>query len=78
MARPYDDRRWIQNPDGSFSRRLEEVPAEAPAQEQADDVSTTGAAADLAAELGVDLASVKGTGKNGKITKADVEKAANG
>lgn len=40
------------------------------------DITTTGAAADLAAELGVDLSEVEGTGVNGKITKADVEKAA--
>ena len=41
-----------------------------------EDISTTGAAAELAAELGVDLSTVKGTGKNGNITKADVQKAA--
>ena len=40
-----------------------------------EDISTTGAAAELAAELGVDLSSVEGTGKGGRITKADVEKA---
>ena len=40
------------------------------------DITTTGAAADLAAELGVDLSEVEGTGLHGKITKADVEKAA--
>jgi e3 binding domain len=42
-----------------------------------EDLSTTGAAAELAAELGIDLSTITGTGKNGKITKADVEAAAN-
>ena len=41
-----------------------------------EDLQTTGAAAELAAELGVDLSVVEGTGKDGRITKADVEKAA--
>lgn len=41
-----------------------------------EDISTTGAAAERAAELGVDLSTVEGTGKGGRITKADVEKAA--
>ncbi len=41
-----------------------------------EDLSTTGAAAELASELGVDLSQVKGTGKGGRITKADVEAAA--
>jgi pyruvate dehydrogenase E2 component (dihydrolipoamide acetyltransferase) len=41
-----------------------------------EDIETTGAAAELAAELGVDLSTVEGTGKGGRITKADVEKAA--
>lgn len=42
------------------------------------DIDTTGAAAELAHELGVDLSTVEGTGKGGRITKADVEKAASG
>ncbi len=37
------------------------------------DITTTGAAADLAQELGIDLSDVKGTGLHGKVTKADVE-----
>ena len=40
-----------------------------------EDIETTGAAAERAAELGVDLSTVTGTGKDGRITKADVEKA---
>lgn len=41
-----------------------------------EDIETTGAAAELAAELGVDLSTVEGSGKGGRITKADVEAAA--
>ncbi len=41
-----------------------------------EDLETTGAAAELASELGVDLSTVEGTGKGGRITKADVEAAA--
>ena len=77
MGRRYDDRRWVQNPDGSFSRIAQ---AGAAVEEKSDtyyeDITTTGAAAQLAEELGVDLSTVEGTGKNGKITKADVEAAA--
>jgi pyruvate/2-oxoglutarate dehydrogenase complex dihydrolipoamide acyltransferase (E2) component len=43
-----------------------------------EDISVTGAAAELAAELGVDISTVTGTGKDGNITKADVKKAADG
>jgi len=81
-GRRYDDRRWIQNPDGSFSRKetVEQAAAETPPQEPGEnyykDISTTGAAAELAKELGVDLSTVVGTGKGGRITKADVEAAA--
>lgn len=79
-GRKYDDRRWRQNPDGSFSRITqkpaeEEIPAEKP-ETYYKDITTTGAAAQLAEELGVDLSTVTGTGLHGKITKADVEAAA--
>ena len=43
-----------------------------------EDISVTGAAAELAAELGVDISTVEGTGKDGNITKADVQRAASG
>jgi len=80
LGRRYDDRRWIQNPDGSFSRK-EQVVKEVEAFEQSEnyykDISTTGAAAELALELGVDLSEIEGSGKGGRITKADVEAAAN-
>lgn len=64
------DKRWVQT--GSNS-------AGDPVYERGtyyEDIETTGAAAERAAELGVDLSTVTGTGKDGRITKADVEKAA--
>jgi len=77
MGRRYDDRRWVQNPDGSFSRIAQAGTAvEEKSESYYEDIATTGAAADLADELGVDLSEVKGTGKGGRITKADVEAAA--
>ena len=78
MPRTYDDRRWTLNPDGSFSRKItvEEPVAEEPNETYYKDIQTTGAAADLAQKLGVDLSEVEGTGLHGKITKADVQKAA--
>lgn len=39
------------------------------------DIDATDAAADLAAEHGLDLAKVEGTGAGGRITKGDVEAA---
>jgi pyruvate/2-oxoglutarate dehydrogenase complex dihydrolipoamide acyltransferase (E2) component len=39
-------------------------------------VDATNAARVLAAELGVDLASIEGTGEEGRIIKADVERVA--
>ena len=80
MPRTYDDRRWTLNPDGSYTRKIQvEEVAEAPAEEDNNyykDIDTTGAAAQLADELSVDLSQVTGTGKGGRITKADVEAAA--
>ena len=83
MPRTYDDRRWTLNPDGSFSRK---ITLEEPVLKEKDpepvednyyrDIETTGAAAQLADELSVDLSQVTGTGKGGRITKADVEAAA--
>ena len=39
----------------------------------AEELDATDSAVALAAELGVDLADVEGSGKDGRITKADVE-----
>lgn len=40
-----------------------------------DEVTTTKAAQDKADELGVDITTVKGTGKDGRITVSDIEAA---
>jgi pyruvate dehydrogenase E2 component (dihydrolipoamide acetyltransferase) len=61
----------------------EPVPATvaAPAQaktDSADRLVASPLAKRLAAELGVDISSVKGTGPNGRIVKADIEAAAGG
>lgn len=45
---------------------------------EANEIDATDAAIEAAAELGVDLASVSGSGVDGRITKADVEAAATG
>ena len=41
-----------------------------------DEIDATDAAKELAAEEDVDLASVEGTGSDGRITKGDVQEAA--
>lgn len=64
--------RWQQNHDGTWSRRL----AEYISTDVEEGIKATASAVELAAELGVDLSSVEGTGKDGKITKPDVEAAA--
>jgi len=78
VPRTYDDRRWTLNEDGTFTRKItpEEPVVEEKPETYYEDISTTGAAADLAHELGVDLSTVTGSGKGGRITKADVEAAA--
>ena len=55
MGRRYDDRRWIQNPDGSFTRISQVAKEEEQSENYYKDIDTTGAAAELAQELGVDL-----------------------
>ncbi len=53
-----------------------EAPAEAVAEApEAGELDITGAARELAEEHGIDLASVEGSGKDGRILKTDVQKA---
>ncbi len=52
-----------------------EVPAEAVAAPEAGELDITDAARELAEEHGIDLASVEGSGKDGRILKTDVQKA---
>ncbi len=54
---------------------VEEAPSEPEAPEDAPEPEATASAVKLAAELGIDLASVVGTGSGGRITKRDVEEA---
>ena len=56
----------------------EEAAEAAEAEAEANQIDATDAAIEAAEELGVDLASVTGSGVDGRITKADVEAAANG
>jgi large subunit ribosomal protein L21 len=47
----------------------------APATEAIAEVEITPAAAELAREHGIDVSSIEGTGKDGRVLKSDVEKA---
>lgn len=73
MGRMSNSERYVQQEDGSYIRSP--VPP-ALAQTEADAAEATDAAEELAAELGVDLASIEGTGKDGRVTVADVRAAA--
>jgi pyruvate/2-oxoglutarate dehydrogenase complex dihydrolipoamide acyltransferase (E2) component len=57
------------------ARTAEEISATAEAAVEG--INATDGAIEAANELGVDLATVTGTGADGRITKADVEAAAN-
>ena len=71
---------WTQYGDGSYAVLSFEDPpfvaAEPIPQAEDAEVSATKEAEELAAELGVDLSQVQGSGKNGRITKGDVQAAA--
>jgi pyruvate/2-oxoglutarate dehydrogenase complex dihydrolipoamide acyltransferase (E2) component len=63
-------------PEAEANPTLEpEQVGEQPDEESAEDVAATKAAQDRADELGVDLASVQGSGLNGRVTVGDVEAA---
>lgn len=65
MVKDYS--RWSQNPDGSWSRRVS-VFSEV-------GVKATKAAVVAAEKLGIDLASIQGSGQDGQILKSDVQAA---
>ena len=69
MPVAHDLTRWAQNDDGTWIRRVSGVEQTAPA-------NATQGALDAADELGIDINAVEGSGAGGRITKADVEKAA--
>lgn len=69
MPVAHDLTRWSQNDDGTWVRNVGGVQQTAPAK-------ATQGALDAADELGVDISAVEGSGAEGRITKADVEKAA--
>lgn len=57
--------RWQVNEDGSYSRKI------GLAGEQG--INATEGAIEAADELGIDIADVEGSGKDGRVTKGDVE-----
>ncbi len=72
---------WTQTADGSWTRQrngVEETTGYDPyvKPETPDDLNATQGAVEAAAEHGVDISTVTGTGAGGRITKADVEAAA--
>lgn len=73
MGRMANSERYVQQEDGSFIRSP--VPPELVGAD-GEETEATDAAEELAAELGVDLATVEGTGKDGRVTVADVRAAA--
>jgi len=63
---------------GGAAPAAEEAPAAAPAPAAGGEVRATPGAKRLAKELGIDLATVAGSGRGGRISKEDVEAAAAG
>lgn len=70
----YDRDRWVVI-DGVRRRRahVEGPPADKEGPSDTYEVDATEGAIELANQLGVDLAQVAGSGKDGRILKADVE-----
>lgn len=71
MAR--DESRWLHIGGGEYVRTTSGAPV---APEAPDEVDATAGAVEAAEELGVELSEVKGSGKSGRVTKADVEAVA--
>lgn len=68
--------RWGEVPsnhadDPAYSRHAADTP-----ETDAETIDATDGARKAAAELGIDLAEIEGTGAEGRVTKADVEHAA--
>jgi 2-oxoglutarate dehydrogenase E2 component (dihydrolipoamide succinyltransferase) len=61
--------------EADAAAQAQQAAAAAATTEDAESVAATQAAIDHAQALGIDIASIKGTGKDGKVTKADVEAA---
>lgn len=64
--------RWAKTGEGTYVRNITSGLQNLDDEE----VAATAAAEKLAQELGVDLASVEGSGKGGKVTVGDVKAAA--
>jgi len=60
---------------GSVTGEAASSPAEAAAASESSSPDATDSARELAAERGIDLSDVEGTGADGRITKSDVEAA---
>lgn len=73
MPQVWDLSRWVRNDDGTYSRRRGVFAA---SNGDESEVNITSAAAELAEELGVDVNTIEGSGAEGRITKGDVEAAA--
>ena len=70
------DSRWTQTGEHTYTRQASVEVSGALNAEAAEEAAATAAAIKLAEELGVDIASIEGTGKYGKVTVGDVRDAA--
>ena len=77
MTERWNSNRWVKNEDGTYSKRYLQLDANGvPVEQHPEEVKITSAAADLAEELGVNVEEIEGSGSEGRITKGDVEAAA--